>query len=234
MEIIFLDELAEKSKIGEKRSVIKAFLRGVDQASFVLKENPELIFSQVYNRLQWQAEQEKILKEKIEFERSKFKRPWFRLLTRPAGSSALIRTFTGHTYYVEACAFSPDGKRIVSSSWDKTLKLWNSETGEELNTLRGHTHSVHACAFSPDGKRIVLGDLMGQVLLLSLEYIEIYPAIVTAYQESGKLFFRCPYCLNTNQIEESLLDKEVLCSACGQKNKLNPFAITIHKFKHKL
>ena len=102
------------SDISEKRSVIEKFHRGVDQSAFILKENPELVFPQVYNRLQWQAEKEEILKEKLEFERSRYKKPWFRLLSKPAlQTSALIRTFTGHTGYVGTYAFSPDGKRIV-------------------------------------------------------------------------------------------------------------------------
>jgi WD40 repeat protein len=56
---------------------------------------------------------------------------------------------------VNACAFSPDGSRIVSASNDKTLKLWDAQTGSELATLEGHTDWVTACAFSPDGRRIV-------------------------------------------------------------------------------
>ena len=113
------------NNIKEQQGVIEAFLRAVDQASFVLKENPELVFPQVYNRLQWQAEKEEILKEKLYFERSKFNRPWFRLLTRPKESSALIRTYMGHNSFVSDCAYSPDGKRIVSASWDKTLNIWD-------------------------------------------------------------------------------------------------------------
>jgi WD40 repeat protein len=55
---------------------------------------------------------------------------------------------------VDACAFSPDGSRIVSVSSDSTLKLWDAKTGAELATLAGHTSTVYACAFSPDGSRI--------------------------------------------------------------------------------
>jgi WD40 repeat protein len=54
-------------------------------------------------------------------------------------------------------AFSPDGKRIVGGSLDKTLRLWDAETGTAISTLSGHTNGVLSVAFSPDGKRIVSG-----------------------------------------------------------------------------
>jgi WD40 repeat protein len=56
---------------------------------------------------------------------------------------------------VSGCAFSPDGKLIVSASYDGALKVWDSETGQLLRPLKGHEWSVSGCAFSPDGKLIV-------------------------------------------------------------------------------
>ena len=52
-------------------------------------------------------------------------------------------------------AFSPDGKTIVSGGGDKTVRLWNVHTGENIETLTGHTEEVIAVAYSPDGKTIV-------------------------------------------------------------------------------
>ena len=50
---------------------------------------------------------------------------------------------------------SLDGSFIVSASWDKTLKVWDAETGQERATLTGHTAEVPAWAVSPDGSFIV-------------------------------------------------------------------------------
>ena len=54
-------------------------------------------------------------------------------------------------------AFSPDGKKIVSSCWDKTVRLWDVETGKEMRKLEGHTQQVWSVALSPDGKRALSG-----------------------------------------------------------------------------
>jgi WD40 repeat protein len=51
--------------------------------------------------------------------------------------------------------FSPDGQRIVTSSWDKTARVWSSASGQVLVTLQGHTDKVWSASFSPDGQRIV-------------------------------------------------------------------------------
>jgi WD40 repeat protein len=63
----------------------------------------------------------------------------------------------GHTHAVKGVAYSPDGKRIVSASWDHTVKMWDARTGTETLTLKGHTNRVSAVAFSPNGKRILTG-----------------------------------------------------------------------------
>ncbi|MEK6289226.1 MAG: DUF4062 domain-containing protein [Acidobacteriota bacterium] len=82
-------------------------------------------------------------------------RPWFQYVNKPQSRSACLMTLEGHTSFVVGCAFSPDGSRVVSASWDNTLKVWDAQTGAELATLAGHTFWVDACAFSPDGSRIV-------------------------------------------------------------------------------
>ena len=53
---------------------------------------------------------------------------------------------------VEAClAFSPDGQRLASGSWDHTIKMWNVDSGLLLQTLQGHKDLVLSIAFSPNG-----------------------------------------------------------------------------------
>ena len=64
------------------------------------------------------------------------------------------QTLRGHTDGVTSVSFSPDGKRIASGSWDKTVKVWDAERGEVVLTLKGQSAPIASVSFSPDGKRI--------------------------------------------------------------------------------
>ncbi|HEC85433.1 MAG: hypothetical protein DRR08_01695 [Candidatus Parabeggiatoa sp. nov. 2] len=67
------------------------------------------------------------------------------------------RTFEGHTNSVESVVFSPDGKHILSGSYDNTIKLWNVDTGKVVHTFQGHSDFVMSVGFSPDGKDVLSG-----------------------------------------------------------------------------
>jgi WD40 repeat protein len=51
-------------------------------------------------------------------------------------------------------AYSSDGKRLASGSWDGGARVWDAETGRDLLSLSGHANWVENVAFSPDGKRL--------------------------------------------------------------------------------
>ena len=70
-----------------------------------------------------------------------------------------------HKEGVNSVAFSPDGKTLASGSNDKTIKLWDVETGQELTTLNGPDCEVSSVAFSPDGKTLAAGYSWNSIVL---------------------------------------------------------------------
>jgi WD40 repeat protein/predicted Ser/Thr protein kinase len=80
-----------------------------------------------------------------------------------AAGSVELRTLRGHTSGVNGLAFSPDGTLLASGSGDKTLRLWDVTTGQELFFSVEHHASVKAVAFSPDGTLLASGGEDGKL-----------------------------------------------------------------------
>jgi WD40 repeat protein len=78
-----------------------------------------------------------------------------------------LRTLTGHAGTVTTVAVTPDGRRVVSASADRTLKVWGLESGKLVATFSGDGE-IAACAVAPDGT-IVAGEASGRVHFLRLE-----------------------------------------------------------------
>lgn len=66
-----------------------------------------------------------------------------------------INSFTGHSSEIKCLAISTDNKIIASGSADKTIKLWNAETGKLLSTFSGSAGTIHGLTFSPDNKKLI-------------------------------------------------------------------------------
>ncbi len=68
-----------------------------------------------------------------------------------------VGLLSGHSNNVYALAFTPDGRRLVSGSRDRTLRIWDLASRTSIATLAGHSDEIFAVAVSPDGRRIVSG-----------------------------------------------------------------------------
>ena len=61
----------------------------------------------------------------------------------------------GHSGAVRSAMYSGDGKRILSASYDGTVKEWDRETGKCIHTFEGHTNRVRSAVYSPDDRHIL-------------------------------------------------------------------------------
>ena len=72
----------------------------------------------------------------------------------------LFKILRAHILPLTNCAFNKSGDRFITGSYDRTCKVWNTLTGEEMLTLEGHKNVVYAIAFNnPFGDKIVSSTL---------------------------------------------------------------------------
>ena len=94
------------------------------------------------------------------------------------GDSALIESanlsfprqiFLGHTDQVWSAVFSPDGKSVATGGLDGTIRLWDAQTGKQLQVFQHSSVGVVQVDFSPDNKHILASDLSGKLVLWNIK-----------------------------------------------------------------
>lgn len=69
----------------------------------------------------------------------------------------MSRRLVGHHHFVQDLDLSSDGHFALSASWDKTLRLWDLNSGQTETQFRSHTKDVMSVAFSSDNRQVVSG-----------------------------------------------------------------------------
>ena len=127
--------------------------------------------------------------------------------TKPPQTWQCVKVLKGHTASVNTIAISPDGQTIVSGSDDKTVSLWNLNTGKLMFTFFGQERQVYAAAISPDGNMLVTGG---------------FDCKITSWQLNTKTFLRPLLSPNSPYSHLGLIsaltfsrDRKILASASG-------------------
>ena len=144
---------------GEQKDndIMKTFVERLRLESHAINKAPELLFPHLYNHLTWLDAPDGPIHALCERAARK-QHGWLRMTQDPRPApTPWLRSFEGHNDSVTSVSFTPDGQNILSGSGDKTIKLWDNNTGRLIHSLKGHTDYVFSIAISPDGRTILSG-----------------------------------------------------------------------------
>jgi class 3 adenylate cyclase/tRNA A-37 threonylcarbamoyl transferase component Bud32/uncharacterized protein with WD repeat len=86
---------------------------------------------------------------------------------RPLPDYYLGRMLAGHSGAVSSVSFSGDGRLLASGGADKTVRVWEVGSGQQMQVLKGHTNTVTAVALNPNGQLVASASLDRTVKLWS-------------------------------------------------------------------
>jgi WD40 repeat protein len=103
----------------------------------------------------------------------------------PSGLKMLKTLNAGRESLIYCIAWAPDGAALASGSDDKTIQLWDMETGKRLRTLNGHSDTIFSVAWSPDGKTLASGSQDKTIRLWNVETGELLRIL---QEHTGSIF----------------------------------------------
>ena len=104
--------------------------------------------------------------------------------------SNLVITLEGHEDSVTSVVFSVDGNKVISGSKDKTIRIWEAQTGKAAGEpLRGHFSAVLALTVSADGKWVASGSRDGTLRIWDMATVSEVRVLNDYYSELSSIAF---------------------------------------------
>jgi WD40 repeat protein len=136
-----------------QQTQVGAILRAIRAESHWLALDPDALPFMLYNRLRSEPWPKRIIERVL----GEIDDRAGLLLRHPVSFGNVDRTFAGHSAGVTCCAISPDGRMLLSGSFDRSVRTWDLESGRAFSSMERHRKPVTTCAFSPDGSLAVSG-----------------------------------------------------------------------------
>lgn len=192
------------------KETIELMWRALEMDIQFLGQNPQHIFQVLWNRCYWydapQA-QSHYQESELSFEESskriyKLAEYWREIKEREEGfiwikslrplpdriDSPLIKTFRGHGGAVRGITISSDGRKVVSSSYDGTVKIWNAGIGQAMKTFHLGGGEVRAVCLSIDENKIIAGSDDGVIRIYDIDSSQLLTSIEA---HKGNIFAVC-------------------------------------------
>ena len=72
-----------------------------------------------------------------------------------------LNSLEGHTDWINSIDYRSDGTQLISGSADKTVRLWDVATGQQLQVLPGHEYSIMGVAIFDKNEKAISADQNG-------------------------------------------------------------------------
>jgi WD40 repeat protein len=169
-ELIYIEYLRQGGSKDAKGIIVnvpdelEAWYWFIDKSSHQLAQQPELLLQQALH----QPDDSPVYKAAFAQRNSK-QQMQLRWVNKPSrtAKSTLQRTLAGHTGTITSIAITPDSKSIVSGSLDKTIRVWDLDTGECLQVLHQGA-GVRTVSITSDGGKVLSGDDKGVIRLWNI------------------------------------------------------------------
>lgn len=170
--------------------MLRLLMRSLDFDFHFLTRHPQCLFQTLWNRgywhdspraaphypehsqTPWQLPGPK-LSTLVEWWRAQLPptQPWLQTL-RPLPDrldTSMRRIFRGHQDLVTSICMNREGSFLVSGSWDRTIRIWDTHNGQCLRVLHGHQDFLSSVCLTPDEKRIISGSGDGTVRVWNVQ-----------------------------------------------------------------